>query len=66
MRDQDTFIGLAEVNLGVDQIAAATDIGRDLCRKVAHSGMKHVALARAVNSIRVHHETFAEAIVENI
>src|SRR5262245_61781445 len=64
MRNQDTFIGLADANVCLDQIAAAADVRRDLRREVTHSGMEHVTLARAVNAVSVHHEALAKTIVE--
>jgi hypothetical protein len=64
MRDQDAFISFADVNVSLNQITAAADVGRDFCGKVAHSSVEEVAFACGVNASSIGHKTFAKAIVE--
>ena len=61
---QDAFARSDDVNVGLDQIAAATHVGRYLRRQVPHSGMEHVALAGAVKATGIHNETLTKAVVE--
>ena len=61
---QDTFARFADVNVGLDQIAAAADIGCDIRRQVPHSGMEHVALAGAVKAVGILDEALTKAVVE--
>src|SRR6266567_7572301 len=64
MSYQDALTCVAGLHVGLDQIAATADIGRYFCRQVPHSGMKHVALAGAVETVGIHYETLTKAVVE--
>src|SRR6266478_8601197 len=65
MRDQDALgAGLADLDMRLDRVAAATHVGRDIGRHMAHAGVKGETVARAMEARRVLREARAEAIIE--
>jgi hypothetical protein len=64
MRDQDTFARIADVNVGLDQIAAAAHVGCHLGRQVPHPCMEHVTFARSVEAAGIDDEALAKAVIK--
>ncbi len=65
MGDQHALAaGGLDLHMGLDGVAAAAHIRRDVGRHMAHSGVKHEVAPRAVEARRVFGETRSEAVVE--
>src|SRR5260370_19941731 len=64
MGDEDTFTRYRDVNVGLDQIAATPDVGRNIRRQVSHAGMENVVLAETVEAARIRDEALPEAVVD--
>src|SRR5207302_7264782 len=62
--DQDALAARGDVGVGLDQIAAASNVRRDLARQVTHAGMKDVAPAGAVKAAGIDDEALAKTVVE--
>ena len=52
------------VNVGLDQIAAAVQVGCYLRRQVPHPSMEHVTLARSVEAAGIDDEALAKAVIK--
>ena len=51
MRDQDALgAGIADLDMGLDGVAAAAHVGRDVGRHMPHAGMKDEMVARALEA----------------
>ena len=65
MGDQDALCAtVGNLHMGLDDVAAAADIGRDIGRHVPHAGVKGELAARAVKTRGVFRKARAEAVVE--
>ena len=65
MSDQHALdVGIVDLDVRLDGVAAAAHIGSDVGGNVAHAGVKHEILARSVKARGVLGEARAEAIVE--
>ena len=65
MRDQHALgARLADLDMGLDGVAAAAHVGRDVGRHVAHAGMEDEIVARALEARGVLGKARPEAVVE--
>ncbi len=65
MGDQHALgASLADLDMGLDGVAAAAHVGRDVGRHVPHAGVKGELVARAVEARGVFGKARAEAVVE--
>ena len=64
MRDQHALGIALDLDMGLDGVAAAAHVGRDVGRHMAHAGMEHEIVAGALEARGILRKARGEAVVE--